>query len=419
MPKITKRLIDALKPDPGGSEVLTWDVELKGFGVRLMPSGVATYLVKYRTPEGRQRKLALGRVGTITPDEARSRAREALAGVARGEDPSAERTRLRRSMTVAELCDLYLADAVGRVKASTLAMDRSRIDTHVKPLVGRLKVLSLTPQDLANLQSDIQNGRTAKPRNGRGGVTTGGPGVATRTLGMMGTILEFARKRRLIASNPARDVARLPEGRQQRFLSLDEIALMGRALAAAQAVEDVEGALAGLTAIPFLLLSGFRRMEGLGLRSEWVARAAGCARFPDTKSGAQVRPLGAAALEVIEDRVGLPGWVFPSGRGDGHFIGLPKVLDRICTAAGLKDVTPHVLRHTFAATAAAMGYSELTIAGLLGHRIGGVTARYAHVPDRALVAAADAVSDRIAEALLFGWVRSSARGSADAVRWAA
>ena len=69
-------------------------------------------------------------------------------------------------------------------------------------------------------------------------------------------------------------------------------------------------------------------------------------------------------------RTGSPDWVFPADRGDGHFIGLPKVLARMCRAAGLKPITPHVLRHTFACVAAEIGFSELTIAGLLGHAAG-------------------------------------------------
>jgi site-specific recombinase XerD len=90
--------------------------------------------------------------------------------------------------------------------------------------------------------------------------------------------------------------------------------------------------------------------------------------------------------------------VFPAGRGESHFIGIPRVLARVCRRASLSGVTVHVLRHSFAAAAAEMGFSELTIAGLLGHSVPGVTARYAHVPDRALVAAADQVSARIAGA---------------------
>jgi integrase len=80
-------------------------------------------------------------------------------------------------------------------------------------------------------------------------------------------------------------------------------------------------------------------------------------------------------------------------------VGLPRVLERLCAGAGLEAVTLHVLRHSFAAAAAGLGFSELTIAGLLGHRTPGVTARYAHVPDSALVAAADRVSAEIAAAL--------------------
>ena len=72
---------------------------------------------------------------------------------------------------------------------------------------------------------------------------------------------------------------------------------------------------------------------------------------------------------------------------------------RLCARAELKNVTVHTLRHSFAAAAAELGFSELTIAGLLGHTVPGVTARYAHVPDTALLAAADRVSERIATAL--------------------
>ena len=103
-------------------------------------------------------------------------------------------------------------------------------------------------------------------------------------------------------------------------------------------------------------------------------------------------------IKVLPLRDGCP-WVFPASRGDGHFVGLPKALQRICAKAALEGVTLHVLRHSFAAAAAEMGFSELTIAGLLGHSVPGITARYAHVPDSALVAAADRVSARIALAL--------------------
>ena len=408
MPKLTKRVVDALRPDPAGAaEVYAWDNELKGFGVRVLPSGASALVLKYRNAEGRQRKLALGRVGTLTPEQARAIARERLVEVAKGADPSAERHARRGSMTVAELCDLYLAEAAGRVKASTLAMDRSRIERHVKPLLGRRTVPSLTPGDLAGLQADIAAGRTATDRGrGRGGVTTGGRGVASRTVGMLGTVLEFARRRGVIKENPARGVERLPDGRQTRFLSLAEIGALGGAMRRAEEAGENPVALA---AVRFLLLSGCRRMEALALPLAWVDAGAGCIRFRDAKgirarelgSRLELRPLGAAALRALAavPRPENCPWVFPAVRGEGHLVGLPRVLERLCARAGLKDVTVHVLRHSFAATAAGLGFSELTIAGMLGHRMPGVTARYAHVPDSALVAAADRVSAEIAAAL--------------------
>jgi hypothetical protein len=233
MPRLTKRVVDVLRPDPD-REIFVWDDALRGFGLRLMPSGVASYLVQYRTPEGRSRRLAIGKVGTLTPDEARVLARDKLVAVAKGGDPSAERHAAKTSMTVAELCALYLSEAEGRIKASTLEMDRSRIERHVNPLLGSRPVKSLTSEDVEKMQIAIAAGKTAQKRGGRGGVTTGGKGVAARTVGMLGTILELARRRRLIPTNPARGVEKLPEGKQRRFLGIEEIGQLGAAMREAE-----------------------------------------------------------------------------------------------------------------------------------------------------------------------------------------
>jgi len=404
LPKITKRVIDAIAPLPGAPDTYVWDSELKGFGVRMMPSGVGSYVLKYRNQEGRQRKLALGRVGSLTPDEARSQARRRLAEVDKGADPSAERKAIRAAITVAELCDLYLQDAEGRVKPSTLVMDRSRIAVHVKPLIGTRIAAALTSNDIERLQADIAAGKSATPRKGRGGVATGGTGAASRTIGMLGTILEFGRRKKVLKENPVRGVQRLPEGRQTRFLSEAEIGRLGAAL---RALESQGASPAGLAAIRFLLLTGCRRMEVLSLPLAWVDRRARCLRLGDSKgirardvgNRVELRPVGTAALDVLDALPRFEGtpWAFPAARGDGHFIGVPALLERVCARAKLDGITVHVLRHSYAAVAAGMGYSELTIAGLLGHRVAGVTARYAHVPDGALTAAADAVAGRVVE----------------------
>jgi integrase len=403
MPKITKRTVDQLRPDPAGRDRFLWDAgdgALKGFGVRVKPSGVASYIVQYRNKEGRTRRLALGRVGVLTPEEARREAGDKLKAATRGGDPSAERHAARTAMTVGELCDWYLKDAAGRVKPSTLAMDHSRIECHVKPLLGRRTVAALTLADIERFQGDVAAGKTAKPRpeKGRAGRTTGGRGVAGRTVGMLGTILEFARRNRVIAENPARGARRFPDEKRRRFLSLDELAALGKAMREAET--DGENR-TGIAAARALLLTGCRKMEILALPREWLDARASCLRLDDTKSGAQLRPIGADAAGHLDAQPKCDGceFVFPADRGDGHFVGLPRVLDRRCARAGLAGVTVHTLRHSFAAVAAELGFSELTIAGLLGHKVPGVTARYAHVPDSALVAAADRVAARIAAAL--------------------
>ncbi|MBR1153743.1 site-specific integrase [Bradyrhizobium sp. JYMT SZCCT0428] len=404
MPKITRRAVDALRPDRSGKDIFHWDAgdgALKGFGIRMKPSGAASYLVQYRNKEGRTRRLVIGKVGTLTPDEARTLASDALRAAAKGSDPSAERHAVRGAVTVSELCDVYVAGSKGRIKPSTWAADQSRIETHVKPLIGRFTVRSLTTADIERMKADIIAGKTAKPRKteGRGGVATGGAGVAARTLGMMATILEYARRSlKLIKENPARGVIKPPDRKQRRFLTIEEMAKLGQTIREAEARG---GNAIALSAIRLLLLTGLRRMECLGLRRSWVDSRAGCIRFEDTKSGAQLRPIGKKALELIAARPVRDGcpWIFPASHGDGHLIGLPKILRRICLKAGLSGVTVHVLRHSFAATAAEMGFSELTIAGLLGHSVPGITARYAHMPDSALVAAADRVAARIASAL--------------------
>ena len=155
-----------------------------------------------------------------------------------------------------------------------------------------------------------------------------------------------------------------------------------------------------LAAIRLLLLTGFRRLEGLGLQRAWFDAEARCIRFPDTKSGAQLRVIGQAACDLIQGQAARKGspFVFPADWGESHFVGVVRVLDRVCARAELDGVTPHVLRHTFASVAGDLGFSELTIAAMLGHAARGVTQRYVHI-DEALRVASDRVAGEIANLL--------------------
>ena len=419
MEKVSKRTVDALKPSKVGvkvSENFLWDSELRGFGVRVSPAGLKSFIVQYRTPEGRHRRTVIGRYGMMTPEQAREAAWDILSVVAKGGDPAAAPEPDRNAVTVSALCDWFLAEAEARrilgrrrrpIKASTLAMDRSRIEAHIKPLLGAHQVGALTLGDIEGAQADIAAGKTAKPRAGsRGGATTGGEGVAARTMSTLHAIFEHAVRLGKIENNPGKGVRRLASTPRDRRLSRAEIARLGKAMRAARAAGEHP---TGLDAIRLLLLTGFRRLEGLGLRREWLDAEEAAVRFPDTKSGAQLRVIGrpAVGLLLAQPETTKSPFFFPADWGEGHFIGIVRVLDRVCALASLVDVTPHTLRHTFASVAGDLGFSELTIAALLGHASRGVTQRYVHI-DEALRLAADKVAGEIAAILDGGAGRSRA-----------
>src|SRR5580700_7771446 len=134
--RIGLRQVRALKPGE-----MVWDASLPGFGARRQRSKAVSYVLYYRTQEGRQRWFTIGRHGAPwTPESARAEARTLLADIANKRDPAAEKRAGRNAQTVADLCDLYLADAeAGRLvtrrrspkKASTLVTDRGRIQRHI------------------------------------------------------------------------------------------------------------------------------------------------------------------------------------------------------------------------------------------------------------------------------------------------
>ena len=145
---------------------------------------------------------------------------------------------------------------IGQVTLKPL--DLSRIECHVKPLLGKRTVTALTLTDIERFQSDIAAGKTAKPRpnKGRTGNAKGGRGVATRTVGMLGTILEFARRHNIITENPARGVRRYPDQKSRRFLSVAEIGALGKVMREAEGENQT-----GIAATRALLLTGCRKME--------------------------------------------------------------------------------------------------------------------------------------------------------------
>jgi integrase len=403
--KIGLREVRALEPDQ-----TVWDTTVAGFGARRQRSHVVSYVLIYRTQEGRQRWHTIGRHGSPwTPETARVEAQRLLGLVAGGADPAATKRAVRQAATVSDLCDLYMKDAeAGRLltrrksakKASTLLIDRGRIERHIKPLIGSMKLTAVTREDIENFMYDVAAGKTAgKTKTGRKrglARVRGGKGAASRAVGLLGGIFTYAMRRRMRPDNPVHGVLRFADGKLDRRLADAEYVALGEALQKAEVAGIWPPAIA---AIRFLAFTGWRRNEALELRWEEVDLTRRTAKLLDTKTGRSMRPLSHAACEVLRQiTVGSSGLVFPATRGDGYLAGFKKMWPRITKLSGLSsDITPNVLRHSFISLADELGYSDATIGALVGHKGRTITSRYTHSADAVLLAAADDVAKRTAE----------------------
>ncbi len=398
--RITKRTVDAAKA--GERDAFIWDAELKGFGLKVTPAGNRIYIVQYRTG-GRgspTRRFTIGKHGAPwTPDKARTEAKRILGGVAEGKDPQTLKATEKAAMTVKELCKLYLAEGCETKKASTIATDEGRIERHIKPLLGRKRVKDLTSNDIRRFMADVAKGKTAAMvKTGEHGLAriTGGKGTATRTVGLLGGILSFAIAEGVRSDNPARGVKRYPDKKGERFLSVAEMAKLGDELNKSEKTEPL-----AVPAIRLLILTGCRKTEILSLKWSEVDFELGCLRLADSKTGQKIVMLGAPALQVFANLSRQEGsdYVFPAMKGDGHYVGLPKAWLRIRKKAGFEDVRIHDLRHSFASVGANAGMGLQIIGKLLGHADPKTTARYAHIADDPVKAAADRISGSIAAAM--------------------
>jgi integrase len=398
--RIGMREIRALKPNE-----IVWDGSVIGFGARRQTGDAISYFLKYRTVDNRQRWLAIGRHGSPwTPDTARARAKELLGEVASGRDPSVEKFAQRRAITVAELCEMYFEDAVaGRVrtrtklpkKPGTLVIDRGRIDRHIKPLLGPMPARAVTRHDVEALLHDVAAGKTAgRAKTKARGLARvkGGETAANRVVGLLGAIFTYAVRKEIRSDNPVRGVALFADRKRERRLTDEEYARFGAALIEAERTMWP----AAVAAARFIAFTGFRRGEVIGLRWSEIDLERRTAVLVDTKTGRSLRPLSTAACGVLRDISKMSDLVFPASRGDGPMNGFPKLWRRIIKLGALPDdITPHTLRHTFASLASDLGYSEPTIAALIGHKGRSVTSRYVHSADAVLLSAADAVAARV------------------------
>ncbi|WP_082490471.1 site-specific integrase [Methylobacterium sp. Leaf91] len=410
--KLTKRSVDAAQPT--ANRYVVWDSELKGFGLRVEPSGSKSYLVRYRAGQGgraaAKRFLSIGRHGTLTPDEARRKAKEVLGAAARGEDPADDRARFRAAPTVAEIAKAFLTEHLKtKRKPSTLANYRRAFDLHILPSLGRKKGEEVTRADVARLHHEMQSR----------------PAMANYASAVLSSMYTWAAKRHFVPEefNPATKVGKYREKQRERFLTAEELGRLGQAIRKAEtegvtweprATKKAKHAprpenrrvtinAHTAAALRLLLFTGARLREILHLRWEHFDVGRGLLLLPDSKTGKKTIVLGAAALQVLASVPPIGAFVI-AGEGAGTAgekprSDLKRPWELVATEAGLVGVRLHDLRHSFASVGAGSGLGLPIIGKLLGHSQAATTHRYAHLDSDPLRRAADEISERIVHAM--------------------
>jgi integrase len=419
--RLTVRTVEAV-PTPAEGEAVLWDRDIKGFHVRVHPSGRRVYALKYRFGS-QQRKLTLGVHGSpLTPEKARQAAQDALDAARRGEDPATSKRAAKEALTVAEVIDRYLADGPATKpakRASTWAIDASNLNRHIRPLLGRRIANQVTKAEAARAIRDVEGGKTSKDEktrpHGRARVT-GGAGTARRTRITAAAMFAWGTEHGLIANNPFKAVKLSAAPMRERFLSRADAAAFLDAIQTLQGEGGLSGTFAD--ALRLLLLTGARKTEVLGLRwSEVDFDRQRLALPPErTKAGGSTGErrivLSPPALAILAARRAMvdaareaaakacepfadPEFVFPAARGQGHAVGLRRAFTKATERAGLSAIRIHDLRHSFASFAVADGASLFLIGKLLGHASARTTERYAHLAGDPLQDAAAMVGKRI------------------------
>lgn len=433
--RLTKRTVDSLPPVE--KPRIFFDSELKGFGLRVTPAGLKTFVVEYRPGGGgrgvAKRRLKLGSYGELTPDQARDLARDALADVRRGGDPAGDRAAERAAPTVAEMTETWLREEVAlKKKPRTAAGYAALVRNHIVPALGSRKAAAVTEADIARLHRRV--GTTA-------------PVAANRTVAALSAAFSWAQRARIVPKghNPCQGLAKFRETRREAFLSGEELERLGNALREAE-TEGVpweprpDGKVKhapreenrrtrisphAAAAIRLLIFTGARLGEILGLRWAHVDMERGLLLLPDSKTGRKAIVLNAPALAILAGlpRVGdfvIAGDDPKKPRADlqrpwalvARRAGFIEAVEKIGTDGKPEvdrhgqpvteeraRVRLHDLRHTHASIGAGAGLGLQMIGRLLGHTQAATTQRYAHLADDPVRAASEAIGARLAAAM--------------------
>jgi len=366
MPKITKRFLDNLAPS--ARDQIMFDDALPGFGVRIKTSGTKSFVLRYRQ-DGRSRSFTIGKVGALTPDQARKEARKLLGDIARGADPSLSRQIDRAAPRVADLAADYLErHAIPTKRPKSVRDDRSMLNRIILPALGNRKVETISRRDIEKLHLSFSDR----------------PYAANRLLALLSKMFNLAVAWQWRADNPTSGIPKFPEPKRDRWLNDDELSRLLEALGRHPSQRAAD-------AIRLLLLTGARRSEVFGMKWEEVDLARGVWTKPahtTKQKRTEHIPLSDQAVHLLKRIMahsdGLSDFVFPSRNGDQPIGDLKKSWAAIQKDAGLSGVRLHDLRHTYAAHLVSSGMSLPIVGRLLGHTQPQTTQRYAHLADAAL-----------------------------------
>lgn len=396
--RITKRMVDGLEPRE--AEYTTWDRDLTGFGIRVRPTGAKSYIVAYRAGRGRSapyRRQTIGAANKLSPDQARQEAERILAGATLGLDPAAElaaakeaQTAERKAPKVRDLLDRFVTEHVDtRLKARTAYGYRHIIENVLKPELGDEPVRSLTPAQVAELHHKRRATKTH----------------ADQIVRVLSSAMSLAEQWGLRdpGSNPCR-VRKFGSRRRERLFSDMEVAKLlnaVEALATAKTITEFQA-----LGIKLLFATGCRVGEITALEWAFIDFEEGLIAWPDTKTGALVKPLTEEARDLLNAAPRIEGApaVCPSKNLKAMRVEtLEGAFEKTMATAGViakENATTHLVRHWFCTKI----YSDPTIPlpdqmRICGHKSVATAMRYAQLQMEAVKRAAEGSSKKRAAAL--------------------
>ena len=363
--RLTQHRVHALQPRRKVRDVR--DAELKGYGVRVMPSGARRYFI-HSQHKGKRIWKIVGDAATIVEPEARARARSMLAVLREGQGPAVPDPGGTLFETVAEE---VFARYGRRWKPRTLEVNRAYLRRQILPSFAGRPIGAITREDVQAWFRSLH----------------ATPAAANRSAPILSVIMQQAGAwgYRPENSNPCAGIRRYRQGRSERFLSPEEYRRLAGALGRHEARRPLH-----VAALRLLLLTGCRKSEILTL--QWRSYREGRLYLPDSKTGPRTVWLCEAARDIL-DRLPRPSaWVFPVGGRRTPWLWLDPFWQSVREEAGLRDVRLHDTRHSYASMALLGGESVRTVGGLLGHESASTTLKYAHLSDATVREAVETLS---------------------------